>query len=147
MLELQHIGSAGGPFFFFRNQTVCTKASGSCAEHSAGSFLSSQMRRAVPERGVDEGRALDRSDSGRADISIIFPAAHKAQCWAHHSTHRPDKMTAHKFRRKGGEKEKRILWPQFYIRGLNIASETAQWKKYEMTHIPETKLNQTKKNI
>lgn len=44
--------------------------------HSSGS---------IPERNVFKS-ALARSDSERANISIIFPEACKAHCWAHHST-------------------------------------------------------------
>lgn len=50
--------------------------------HSSGS---------IPERNVFK-RALDRSDSEQADISIVFPEAYKAHCWAHYSTHRQGKM-------------------------------------------------------
>lgn len=66
---------------------VCSREPAPCTEqphrsHSSGS---------IPERNVFK-RALDRSDSEHADISIVFPEAHKAHCWAHHSTHRRGKM-------------------------------------------------------
>lgn len=60
-------------FFFQKPSCVYIKECVQNAQQVPFPFRSSGRD---PKRGADKRRALDRSDSERADISIIFPEAY-----------------------------------------------------------------------
>lgn len=89
-MELLHIRAAGGSLSEIK---LCRKKSWKLCRTHSGFYFALTNEAGCSSSAWTRGKALDRSDSGHADISINFPEAHKAHCWAHHSTHKQGKMT------------------------------------------------------